>query len=181
MPLPNWLQTLAGVAPTIATALGGPFAGMAVSVIGKAIGMAEPSQDKIAEIVSAGNPETLLKLKQAEEDFQAHMKDLDIQEEQLLVKDTQDARGFWANYIKAGKVNIAGGALAILAVASVAGVSYLIFTATSINDFVKGAAMLILGRFLGYLDQIYNFEFGTTRTSRTQQETINNLSNGNGH
>lgn len=32
-----------------------------------------------------------------------------------------------------------------------------------------------LGRFLGYLDNIFNFEFGTTRSSQKKDDTILNL------
>lgn len=48
---------------------------------------------------------------------------------------------------------------------------------TITNEFVKGIITLVLGRFLGYVDQIYNYEFGTTRASASKDQTINALSN----
>jgi hypothetical protein len=48
----------------------------------------------------------------------------------------------------------------------------------NINEYVKGIFTLVLGRFLGYLDNIYSFEFGTTRGSKEKDETIKNLTGG---
>ena len=47
-----------------------------------------------------------------------------------------------------------------------------------INEYVKGIFTLVLGRFLGYLDNIYSFEFGTTRGSKEKDETIKQLTGG---
>lgn len=43
------------------------------------------------------------------------------------------------------------------------------------DEFAKGIITLILGRFLGYVDNIYNFEFGTTRGSKAKDDVITNL------
>jgi hypothetical protein len=82
-----------GLAPTVATALGGPFAGMAVSALTKALGL-DPgtSQKTVEDAVIAANPETLAKVKLAEIEFQQHLADLGIQEEQLAYADTDSAR-----------------------------------------------------------------------------------------
>jgi hypothetical protein len=45
----------------------------------------------------------------------------------------------------------------------------------TINEYVKGTFTLVLGRFLGYIDQIYSFEFGSTRSNKTKDQTINQL------
>lgn len=43
------------------------------------------------------------------------------------------------------------------------------------DEFAKGIITLVLGRMLGYVDAIYNYEFGTTRSSAKKDETINEL------
>ena len=43
------------------------------------------------------------------------------------------------------------------------------------DEFAKGILTLVLGRFLGYVDNIYNFEFGTTRSSAVKDKTITAL------
>ena len=45
----------------------------------------------------------------------------------------------------------------------------------SVNDYAKSIVTLILGRFRGYIDQAYGFEFGTTRRSKMKDETISSL------
>lgn len=93
-----WFQTLKKVAPTVAGGLvGGPFAGVAVSVLQSVLGVdGDPNDpgtlDQISEIVASGNPDALLKLKQAEQTFIENMKKLDIEEQDLYLKDVASAR-----------------------------------------------------------------------------------------
>ncbi|QYF95594.1 hypothetical protein KY495_10835 [Massilia sp. PAMC28688] len=44
------------------------------------------------------------------------------------------------------------------------------------DDFAKATITLILGRSLGWIEQIFSFEFGTTRGSKSKDETISRLS-----
>lgn len=46
---------------------------------------------------------------------------------------------------------------------------------SEMDEYAKGIVTLVLGRFLGYLDNIYSFEFGTTRSSKAKDSTIENL------
>ena len=65
----------------------------------------------------------------------------------------------------------------LLAVAVIVALVYAIWKDPSINEFMKGIVTLVLGRFLGYLDNIYSFEFGTTRGSQNKDSTIDKLAN----
>ena len=47
---------------------------------------------------------------------------------------------------------------------------------SGINEYAKGIVTFLLGRFSGYVDLVYNFEFGTTRGSKDKDDTITNLS-----
>jgi len=93
-----WFQTLKKVAPTVAGGLvGGPFAGVAVSVLQSVLGVdGDPNDpgtlDQISEIVASGNPDALLELKQAEQQFIENMKKLDLQEQDLYLQDVSSAR-----------------------------------------------------------------------------------------
>ena len=62
----------------------------------------------------------------------------------------------------------------ILAVILIAALVYAVLSST-MDEYAKGIVTLVLGRFLGYLDNIYNFEFGTTRSSKVKDSTIENL------
>lgn len=87
----DWLRA---VAPTLATALGGPLGGLAVSLIGGALGVSEPTQDKIKEALSSGQltSEQITALKQAELQAQQHEKELGFKFAELDFRDRDSAR-----------------------------------------------------------------------------------------
>lgn len=86
-------EILATVAPTVATALGGPLAGVAVKALGKALGLEDGvSEDQVLEHIAKADPETLLKIKQAENDFKLKMKELEVNLVKLGLEDGQSAR-----------------------------------------------------------------------------------------
>ena len=84
----DWLKQ---VAPTIATALGGPLAGMAVSAISKAIGVDE---DKVSDLISSNklDSEQIAKIKIAEIELQRQANELGLNFEKLTVDDRKSAR-----------------------------------------------------------------------------------------
>jgi hypothetical protein len=85
-------QILGAIAPTLGTALGGPFGTMAGLLLSKALGTPE-GDDKAAETaLLAANPETLAKVQQAHEEFLARMKELGISEQKLVYDDIASAR-----------------------------------------------------------------------------------------
>lgn len=84
----DWLKQ---IAPTVATALGGPLAGMAVSALSKAIGV-EP--DKVQDIISNGklDSEQIAQIKIAEIELQKQANELGLNFEKLAVDDRKSAR-----------------------------------------------------------------------------------------
>jgi len=49
---------------------------------------------------------------------------------------------------------------------------------SDISEYAQGVITLIIGRFLGYVDQVYAFEFGTTSGSKTKDQTISTMASG---
>ena len=90
----GWKEIVAAVAPTVATALGGPLAGLAVTELGKALGIDAPTVKKVQDALTQGEltGEQIMQLKQAELALQTRMRELDIQEEQLHAGDRDSAR-----------------------------------------------------------------------------------------
>ena len=75
----NWKGLVGTVAPTLATALGGPFAGMAVKAISSAVlGNEGGSEGDIALALTGASPDTMLALKEADNSFALRMKELDV-------------------------------------------------------------------------------------------------------
>lgn len=87
----DWKRTLAAVAPTIATGLLGPLAGVAVKIATDSLGI-EPTENALSEIVLSGNPDALLKLKEADNLFKIELKRLGIELEKLHGEDRHSAR-----------------------------------------------------------------------------------------
>lgn len=77
-----------------------------------------------------------------------------------------------------GQRNYRADAMLVLAVAIIAILVWAVWRENDLGEYVKGIVTLVLGRFLGYLDNIYNYEFGTTRGSARKDATIENLTKG---
>jgi hypothetical protein len=87
------LATLGQIAPGIATALGGPVAGLAVQAITSALGLpADATKDDALKAVVGATPEQLLALKQADQQFAIRMRELDIDLDKMAVTDRDSAR-----------------------------------------------------------------------------------------
>ena len=81
------------IAPTLATALGGPLAGMAVKTLSSALlGNPNGSEADVAEALTNATPEQLAKLKEIDATFKMRMKELDIDLERIAAGDRADAR-----------------------------------------------------------------------------------------
>lgn len=88
----EWLKQ---IAPTIATAMGGPLAGMAVSAISKAIGV-EP--EKVGDLISNNKltADQIAQVKMAEIELQKQAQELGLNFEKLAVDDRKSARDMQA-------------------------------------------------------------------------------------
>ena len=84
----EWLKQ---IAPTIATAMGGPLAGMAVSAISKAIGVDEA---KVGDLIKDNKltAEQIAQVKLAEIELQKQAQELGLNFEKLAVDDRKSAR-----------------------------------------------------------------------------------------
>jgi hypothetical protein len=84
----DWLKQ---IAPTIATALGGPLAGMAASAISKAVGV-EP--DQVQDMIANNklSAEQIAQVKLAEIELQKQAQELGLNFAKLEVEDRKSAR-----------------------------------------------------------------------------------------
>ncbi len=105
---------------------------------------------------------------------------LDLETFREEVKDRGSARDRDIEFIKRGMTNNRANLMFFLAVVMVGAMVWIVWKDQSINEYVKGIFTLVLGRFLGYVDNISSFEFGKTRVSKEKDETIKQLTNGGG-
>ncbi len=88
-----WKRLLSGVAPAIATALGGPLAGAAMTALSQAVlGRTGGSESDIADKLAAMTPDELLEVKKADDHFAEQMAALGIERDRLALEDVQGAR-----------------------------------------------------------------------------------------
>lgn len=84
---------LGSVAPSLATALGGPLAGMATKALSLALlGNEDGSEDDLQTALRTASPEQLATVKKIDADFKVQMKSLDIDLAALAVDDRKSAR-----------------------------------------------------------------------------------------
>jgi hypothetical protein len=89
----TWQSIIKTVAPSLATALGGPLAGAAVGVLSKAILGGEGSESDIEHAVMQGlSPDALAALKKADQEFSLEMHRISSETEKAYLLDVQDAR-----------------------------------------------------------------------------------------
>jgi hypothetical protein len=87
------LNLVRTVAPSIASAVGGPLAGMATKAISEALlGKPDGSEEELIQAAAKATPEQLLALKKAENDFAIQMRELDIDLERIASEDRNSAR-----------------------------------------------------------------------------------------
>ena len=84
----SWIEQLA---PTIASCLGGPLAGMAVEAVSKAIGV-DPSA--VQDTINSGKltAEQIASIQQAEITLKAKAQEMNLDFEQLAIQDRKSAR-----------------------------------------------------------------------------------------
>lgn len=156
------------IVTTLATAVGGPFAGMAVEAIGGALGMDKPTIETVTKALTQGqlSGEQVAALKAAEQAFILRCKELDIDVAKLAVEDRKDARAML--------IATRARTPALLSWAVILGTfaiyGYLLQVGKPALDDI------ILGRMLGTLDMAFGvvlaFWLGTSHGSRTKDEAL---------
>lgn len=143
----------------------------AADIAGKVVGIAESvtgrQGDAALQEIQA-SPEAALRFKEA---VLANALEFD----RVYLADRQDARARDTAITAAGQRNRRADSMYFLAVAVIIGLVYAVWKDPEVNEYMKGIVTLLLGRFLGYLDNIYNFEFGTTRINRSKDLAIERL------
>lgn len=135
-------------------------------------------------VTGALNPEEALK--SLKENAEMNAKFVDAAEARAadMIKvhlaDIQDARKRDTEIQRIKGSNRRADALAVMAIISVILCLVVVSWLSDLDDFAKATITLICGRALGWVEQVFSFEFGTTKSSKTKDETIKKLSKDNG-
>lgn len=165
----DWKETIAKLAPTVASAFGGPLAGVAVSAIGDLLGMSEPTQDKIKAAIENGSltGEQIAGIRQLEMKLKAEEAERGFRYAELEFKDRDSARNLM---VQSGAKTPA--ILTWMIVFIVLGLegAILFGAKPDVGD-------IVLGRIMGTLDAslvtVLAYWFGTTNGSARKTEMLN--------
>ena len=162
----DWLKS---IAPTIATALGGPLAGMAVEAISKAIGV-DPS--KVQETINSGKmtADQIASLQTAELALKARAQEMGLDFEKLAVADRTSAR-----QMQMTTNSFVPPLLSVLVVVAWATIQYFLLTHV-IDPSMRELVARVLGTLDGALMLVLSFYFGSSAGSQAKDDLLHKSS-----
>jgi hypothetical protein len=156
----DWLKT---IAPTIATALGGPLAGLAIEAVSKAVGI-DPKDVQATIDSGKMSADQIMLLKQAEVQMAARAQEMGLDFAKLNVEDRKSAREMQAetrSYIPA-----------ILAITVTIGFFGILVGMMTETFKTSDALMLMLGSLGTAWTGIIAFYFGSSAGSQAKDDLL---------
>jgi membrane-bound ClpP family serine protease len=156
----EWLKT---IAPTIATALGGPLAGMAVSAVAKAIGC---SPDEVQDVISSGKltAEQVASIQLAELELKKQAQSMNLDFAKLIAEDKKSARDM--------QIATKSWIPAVLAIFVTLGFFGILFGLMTEQFKTSDALMLMLGSLGTAWTGVMAFYFGSSASSQAKTELL---------
>lgn len=165
-------DVLQGVSTTLATALGGPLAGAAVSMLGKSIlGDENASEDSLVAAITNGSPEVLAKIKDTEANFKIEMAKIDYQTTKLDYDDKASARTREVAIQQAGRTSWEMIAIAIFTMASLPACLYLLFV-VDMPQSAQNAIMILIGTISSMVSTVVAYYFGSSIGSKQKTDMM---------
>ena len=160
----DWLKS---IAPTIATAMGGPLAGMALEAVSKAIGV-DPSE--VQNTINSGKmtAEQIASIQTAEIALKARAQEMGLDFEKLAVADRSSAR-----QMQISTNSFVPPTLSIMIVVAWSAVQYFLLTHI-IDSSMRELIARVLGTLDGALMLVLSFYFGSSSGSQAKDTMIHN-------
>ena len=177
----DWKKAIATVAPTLATALGGPLAGMAVNIAATALGVNNTEED-IQNAVLTGSPEVFAKIKEAENNLKIELKRLEIEQDRLNVQ-REDISLRDRISARTREMAITGDkSPKLLAYLTTIGffsvIGYILINGLSIVDpNMIGLLGILIGNVSSKVEQIFNYYYGSSAGSARKTEQFSQIFN----
>jgi hypothetical protein len=165
----DWKKLVGTVAPTLATALGGPLAGLATNAIIDALGIPGGSSERDISLAIAKDPEALLKLKQANLDFEKRMKELDIDLERIHASDRDSARNRQIQVKDYTPAILAG----IITFGFLGTLLFVLRWGTPVNG--GDALLIMLGALGASFTSVVSYYYGSSSSSKNKDATIHSF------
>lgn len=170
------MSWLAKIAPTVAAALGGPLAGIAVSALGSALGLSEPTKQAVTEALQSGNltGEQIAAIKLAEIQLKQRESDNGFKFAELATRDMESARNREIAVKDKTPAVLAG--LAVVSGAIIGSLVLAGMTPALKDPALAATAGTVVGFVFNEIKQVYSYYFGTSASSGRKDATIANLS-----
>jgi hypothetical protein len=150
-------KLIENVAPTIATALGGPVAGMAVKALSNALlGHGDGSEDDIRAALATATPDQIASIRKIDADFKVQMKSLDIDLVKIAASDRASARE-----MAIGTQSFTPSVMSYVIVMCWAVIQFFLFTHV-IEASMRELIARVLGTLDGALMLVLSFWFGSS-------------------
>jgi len=170
----DWKAALGKIAPTVATAIGGPFGGMAASAALSLLDI-EPAkgneEKQLEQAMASMTPEQAIKLKMAEKNWLTTMKELELKEEDLHGKDRASARDMAVKTSITPQITLS----IIYTMGYIAVLYVFLMGEVSVADSLKSEFNLVLGVLTAGQVQIMNFWFGSSSGSKEKTNKMQNM------
>lgn len=168
----NWKSIVATVAPGIATALGGPLAGIAVKTLsGALLGKDDGTQAEVEEAILQADPEALARVREADADLKARLAQAGVDLEKMAAQDRASARSMAMTKGLTPQV-----ILAAIFVCGFVAVLYSVFSGMApLTDTTRDVVIYLLGILSAGLTQVMNFFFGSSAGSKEKTAALGTL------
>jgi len=173
-----WKDIVSAVAPILGSAIGGPVGGLAARALSQAVlGKPDASEKELATAIEGASPETLLKLKQADQDFKLRMEELDIDLERIHQQDRSSAREREARTGDSWTPRV----LASVVLAGFMGTVFMVL-AGFVDGLMDPMAASLIGTLIGYVsakaDQVVSYYFGSSAGSKAKDAAMAGMAGG---
>lgn len=167
----DWKQIIGAVAPALATALGGPLAGLATKALAdKLLGNPDASEEEVAAAVQGLRPEDLVRIKEIDANFKASLVAAGIKLEEIAAADRDSAR---QREVKTGDSWTPRG-LALLVVGGWMTVQWFLLNHV-IDDSMRELIARVLGTLDGALMLVLSYFFGSSSSSQQKNDIIGKM------
>jgi hypothetical protein len=158
----DWLKS---IAPTVASALGGPLAGLAVNAVSSALGI---DPDKVQDTINSGKltADQIASIQQAELQLKQRAQELGLDFEKLAVADRSSAR-----QMQISTQSFIPPLLSILVVVAWTGVQFFLLTHV-IEPTMRELIARVLGTLDGALMLVLSFYFGSSSGSQAKDDLL---------
>ncbi len=170
----DWKAAIGAAAPAVATALGGPLAGVAVGTLLSFFGLpADSDEEALKKAVQGMTPDQVIQLRKVDAEFKTKMVQAQVDLEKINQLDRASARkmatttGVWFQVL-----------LTCFCVGVFTFGMYLVITGQMANgdEFAKQLVTYAMGQVTTWIGVAIAFFFGSSKSSQDKDTTISKLS-----